>query len=108
MVSMRDDRAFTIESPYRPGICMSADSILTYRIDPDTFELTLVHEFAAGGSFPRQFSLNEAGDRIAVVQQKEGWLSIFERDVETGKIGRLVGIKNGFGDMGPVCVQWDS
>ncbi|OQV11258.1 hypothetical protein CLAIMM_15119 [Cladophialophora immunda] len=106
IVSVRDDRAFTIESPFEPSTSMSADTILTYRIDPESVALTLAHEFAAGGGFPRQFSLNEVGDRIAVVQQKQGWLSIFERDVETGQIGRLLAIKDGFGEMGPNCVLW--
>lgn len=65
----------------------------------------------SGGSIPRQFSLNKEGDKIAVVSQRNGWVSVYERNVATGKIGKLIGIRDGFGgpnDMGPVCILWDS
>jgi 6-phosphogluconolactonase (cycloisomerase 2 family) len=69
--------------------------------------LELVEAVPAGGSSPRQFSLNAAGDRVAVAVQTNGWVAIFERDVESGKIGKLLAVKGGLGENGVVCVQWD-
>ena len=65
---------------------------------------------ATGGSIPRQFSLNATGDKIAIVSQRNGWVSIFERDVVSGRIGKMLAVRDGFGgdnDMGPVCILWD-
>ena len=76
-----------------------------------TGALTLVENAATGGSIPRQFSLNANGDKVAIVSQRNGWVSVFERNVATGKIGKLLGFKDGLGepnDMGPVCVLWDA
>ncbi len=88
-----------------------SDSIFTYRIDPDTGALNLVESAAAVGSVPRHFSLNAQGDMIAIVSQRNGWVSIFERDITTGKIGKMLATQGGFGalnDLGPVCVLWDT
>lgn len=40
----------------------------------------------AWGSFPRQFSLNKAGDRVAVGLQISEWVAILKRDVQTGEV----------------------
>lgn len=104
---MRDDNAFNIPSPLNAENTIQADSILSYHIDQETGKLSLAHEVHAGGSVPRQFSLNGSGDLVAIISQKNGWVSIFARDVETGEIGSLLGFKDGFGEMGPNCIQWD-
>ncbi|KAL9580480.1 MAG: hypothetical protein Q9203_006281, partial [Teloschistes exilis] len=41
----------------------------------------------AGGSFPRQFSLNKIGDLVAVGLQNSGRVVVYSRDVASGKIG---------------------
>lgn len=41
----------------------------------------------AGGSFPRQFSLNKSGDLVAVGLQNSGRVVVYPRDVASGKIG---------------------
>ncbi|KAL8660067.1 MAG: hypothetical protein Q9202_006833 [Teloschistes flavicans] len=41
----------------------------------------------AGGSFPRQFSLNKAGDRVAVGLQNSARVVVFGRDVASGEVG---------------------
>ena len=90
---------------------ISSDSILSYRIDPKTGALESANSAPSGGSIPRQFSLNNTGDKIAIVSQRNGWVSIFERNIVTGEIGKLIGFRGGFGgpnDMGPVCILWDS
>jgi 6-phosphogluconolactonase (cycloisomerase 2 family) len=103
---VRKDRAFQIKSPLEPDVTIPADSILSFHIDQDTGALALAHESHAGGEIPRHFSFNHTGDRIAITQQLNGWVSIYERDVQTGQIGNLVAIKDGFGQDGPSCVKW--
>jgi 6-phosphogluconolactonase (cycloisomerase 2 family) len=107
IVSVRDDKAFKINSPIKHDQTIDSDSILSYRIDQNNGTLSLACETPAGGSSPRQFSLNRIGDRIAIVQQKNGWVSIFDRNPGTAEIGELLAFKDGFGEMGPVCVLWD-
>lgn len=106
IVSVRKDKAFQIQSPLDPNTTITADSILSFQIDQTTGVLVLAHESHAGGEVPRHFSLNHAGDRIAITQQNNGWVSIYERDVPSGKIGALLAIKDGFGHDGPSCVKW--
>lgn len=80
---------------------------MTYAINPSSGELTLIDAVAAGGSSPRQFSLNKAGDKIAVSVQNDGWVVVFERDVKTGKVGKRVAVVGGLGEGGVVCTVWD-
>ena len=111
VVSLRGDSNHLIPSPVHPGTTISSDSILSYSINPTSGVLTFANSVPSGGNIPRQFSLNNTGDKIAIVSQRDGWVSIFERDIVTGKIGKLIGTKGGFGgpnDMGPVCILWDS
>lgn len=108
VLSVRKDRAFEIKSPLDPDATITADSILSYRIDQKTGALSFAHESHSGGQIPRQFCLNRAGDRIAIGQQTNGWLSIYERDLQTGEIGKLLAIKDGLGENGPACVKWFS
>ncbi|OQV02107.1 hypothetical protein CLAIMM_07357 [Cladophialophora immunda] len=104
--SVRKDRAFEIKSPFDPEHTVVADSILSYHIDQDSGALTLANEAHAGGYIPRHFSLNKEGDRIAITQQANGWVSIYDRNVETGQLGKLLAIQDGFGEQGPICVKW--
>ncbi|KAK6381431.1 uncharacterized protein PV06_07481 [Exophiala oligosperma] len=106
MCSMRRDDAFEITSPLDGNSTMLADSILTLKVHPETGALSLAHEQHAGGNIPRQFCMNPSGDRIAICQEANGWVSIYERDVETGKFGKLLAILDGLGE--PVCIQWDA
>jgi 6-phosphogluconolactonase (cycloisomerase 2 family) len=107
IASLRNDSSFNIPSPVNSSTTIPSDSLLTYAIDRNSGRLELVQAVPAGGSSPRQFSLNAAGDRVAVAVQTNGWVAIFERDVESGKIGKLLAVKGGLGENGVVCVQWD-
>ena len=42
----------------------------------------------AGGSFPRQFSVSQREDLVAVGLQNSGLVAIYGRDKETGKLGK--------------------
>ncbi len=111
IASVRGDASYNIASPIDGKTTIKADSLVSYRIDQATGALTLADVACAGGSFPRQFALNHTGNKIAVVGQKNGWISVFARDVLTGKLGELLAVKDGFGEMGsdqgPVCIVWD-
>lgn len=65
-------------------------------------ELTFVQKAPAGGLNPRHFSINSAGDLIAVALVNSKKFVVLKRDVKTGKVGDVVAEK---GDMGDVtCV----
>ncbi|KAK4179209.1 Lactonase, 7-bladed beta-propeller-domain-containing protein [Triangularia setosa] len=72
------------------GTTVPSDSLITFSIDTQTGKLTRVQKAPSGGNFPRHFTFNKAGTRIAVVSQVDHWLTIFERDVATGKIGKTL------------------
>jgi 6-phosphogluconolactonase (cycloisomerase 2 family) len=68
--------------------------------------LSFVELFPAGGSYPRQFALNRAGNLVAVGLQQTGSISILERDVTSGVFKREVAsLAIDGGEV--VCVVWD-
>ncbi|KAF2168653.1 hypothetical protein M409DRAFT_21396 [Zasmidium cellare ATCC 36951] len=112
IVSLRGDYSHRGTSP-EETVC---DSLVSYAIDPDTGILTIADSASSGGNIPRHFALNKAGDLVAVVAQRNGWISVLNRDPGTGKIGGVVAVKDGFGGdftgfhgslRGPVNVVWD-
>ena len=77
-----------------------------FSISPVDGALTFLQLFPAGGSFPRQFALNRAGNLVAVGLQHTGTVSILERDVASGVFEKEVGrISIGGGDVD--CIVWD-
>lgn len=48
--------------------------------------MTFLQNVPSGGWSPRQFSLNKAGDLIAVGHQNNKSVVVWKRDVETGLI----------------------
>lgn len=85
---MRYDASFNITSvaPFPPPE-MSSDSLINYAINTDTGALEYVERFEAGGVGPRQFSINKAGDLLAVGLQKSSLVAFITRDVESGNFG---------------------
>ncbi|PSK56633.1 hypothetical protein B9Z65_6257 [Elsinoe australis] len=83
-----------------------SDSLQSWSIDPATGKLSFVQLAPAGGSFPRQFSLNAEGTLAAVGLQNDGTVVIVERDVETSTFGDFVAEIN-LGDVGVTAVVWD-
>jgi hypothetical protein len=80
---------------------------LTYAINSSSCALTLIDAATAGGSSPRQFSLNTAGDKTVVSVQNVGWVVVFERDAKMGKVGKVGERVAVVGDLERVrlCVQ---
>lgn len=65
-----------------------SDSLISYAISPSTGELVLKDSVPVGGSIPRQFAMNGAGNLVAVGLQIDAAVVVLERDVRTGVISR--------------------
>lgn len=61
------------------------DTISTFAIQEDG-SLELVQLAPSGGWSPRQFSINRAGDLIAIGHQNNKTVVVWKRDVASGKI----------------------
>ncbi|PGH17476.1 hypothetical protein AJ79_01076 [Helicocarpus griseus UAMH5409] len=57
----------------------------------ETGEMTWSEISPAHGWYPRTFDINAAGDLVAIGDQTTSNVAIVKRDVETGKLGDLVG-----------------
>ncbi|KAK4193768.1 Lactonase, 7-bladed beta-propeller-domain-containing protein [Podospora australis] len=72
------------------GTVVPSDPIITYSIDSTTGLISHVQTTAVGGVNPRHFSFNKDGSRVAAVAQADGRVIVFERDIASGKIGKVV------------------
>lgn len=66
------------------------DSMAGYSIDPATGRLTWLEASSAYSYFPRTFSINAAGDMVAIGGQTSANVAVVRRDVATGKLGPLI------------------
>jgi 6-phosphogluconolactonase (cycloisomerase 2 family) len=108
MVSNRNDSSFSIDN-YNPAnkTLEFSDSIATFALNSNG-SLAFKQLWPAGGLFPRQFSINAAGDMIAVGLQTSGRVVIISRDVKTGLLGQAVANSPiGTAELGPTCIVWD-
>ncbi|QSZ35782.1 hypothetical protein DSL72_006904 [Monilinia vaccinii-corymbosi] len=107
LVSQRNDTHFSIPNPSSPSSAtkIPSDSLLTYSLDQSNGKASLISIDAAGGSFARQFSINKAGDLVAVGLQNDGRVAILKRDVKTGKNLEIVAGIDLKGQI--VCMVWD-
>jgi 6-phosphogluconolactonase (cycloisomerase 2 family) len=67
-----------------------SDTLQSWTIDQATGSLTFNQLAPAGGSYPRQFSVNKDGTLAAVGLQESASVVIIERDVATGTFGKFV------------------
>ncbi|KAI6085232.1 putative isomerase YbhE [Hypoxylon rubiginosum] len=65
------------------------DSMATYAIDAATGAISWVEATPAHAWFPRSFSINKAGDLVAIGGQTSSNVAIVARDPKTGKLGEL-------------------
>lgn len=99
VVSNRRDLTFSQLSP-------ASDSLASFAINQADGTLSFRQLFPAGGSYPRQFALNTAGNLAAVGLQETGTVSILARDVNSGSFTQEVAsVPIGGGQV--VCVVWD-
>ncbi|KAM0717916.1 hypothetical protein Q7P37_006248 [Cladosporium fusiforme] len=66
-----------------------SDSITTFSLS-DSGKLAFVQAWPTHGMFPRHFSLNTAGNLVAVINQNSGNVVVLRRDVATGLIGDVI------------------
>ena len=77
---------------------ITSDPLVTYSVNEETGALDLIQTSPAGGISPRHFSINKAGDRVAVALKDER-VVIIERDVKSGKLGNFVAHANIKGEI---------
>ncbi|KAK6210479.1 hypothetical protein LQW54_006226 [Pestalotiopsis sp. IQ-011] len=90
IVSSRGENSFNIIN-FDPSNSTEivSDAILTFSVDHSCGNLSFVQEFPAGGRVPRQFSINKAGDLLAVGLQSDGRVVLIDRDVKSGQLKRF-------------------
>ncbi|KAK4495398.1 hypothetical protein PRZ48_013729 [Zasmidium cellare] len=88
LISNRNDSSFSLPQPN--GTVIPSDSLSTFSLCPDSGNITFHQLWAAGGSFPRHFSLSATGNLVAVGLQNDQRVVVLERDVASGLIGEPV------------------
>ena len=83
---------------------VASDSLSIFQLRPNG-GLHFVKLHPAGGSFPRHFSANKAGNLVAVGLQRSGKVTILRRDAEKGQVLEAVAEIDGLGEV--TCVVWD-
>lgn len=96
------DNRFVVVSN-RNATGMASDPIATWEIQDDA-SLSFVQLQGTGGPFPRQFSINAAGDILAA-GLSDGRVVFIARDVESGKLGETLATQEIAGTI--TCVRWD-
>ncbi|POS73644.1 YkgB [Diaporthe helianthi] len=81
IVSTRE-QSFSTSALYQSG---PSDTLTTWTINEDG-TLDFLQSAPSGGWLPRQFSLNKAGDLLAVGHQTNNTVVVWKRDIETGLI----------------------
>ncbi|ORY64979.1 Lactonase, 7-bladed beta-propeller-domain-containing protein [Pseudomassariella vexata] len=91
VVSSRGENSFTIPNfdPTNSTEIIS-DAIISFSLDHATGGLTHVQTAPSGGRIPRQFSINKAGDMVAIGLQSDGRVVVVKRDVQTGLLGNFL------------------
>jgi 6-phosphogluconolactonase (cycloisomerase 2 family) len=102
LVSNRNDSSIAVKAAN--GSIEYTDSLATFQPNSDG-SLNLVQLWSAGGSFPRQFSINKAGDKVAVALQLSSKVVVFDRDVQSGNLGNISALAQISGQ--PTSVVWD-
>ncbi|KAF2105117.1 3-carboxymuconate cyclase-like protein-like protein [Rhizodiscina lignyota] len=105
VISNRNDSSFFLPNfDPKNKTAEPSDSLATFALKEDgTLDF---HGLApAGGSFPRQFSLNGDGSLVGVGLQFSSRVVVIERDIKTGVIGKIVAHVPLPGQI--TCVVWD-
>ncbi|KAK8202028.1 hypothetical protein M8818_005553 [Zalaria obscura] len=90
LISNRNNTSFSLPNPIPSNSTqIPSDSLSTFALNANG-SLTFHQLWPAGGSFPRQFSLNRYGDLIAVGLQESSEVVVMARDVATGLVGMPV------------------
>lgn len=87
VISNRNDSSFSLPQPN--GTIIESDSLSTFQLSDDG-SLTFHQLWAAGGSFPRHYTMNAIGNLVAVGLQNSQEVVVLLRDVQSGLIGEPV------------------
>ncbi|KAH6659535.1 Lactonase, 7-bladed beta-propeller-domain-containing protein [Truncatella angustata] len=91
IVSSRNESSLTIPNfDVSNSTEIVSDALITFSVDHSSGDLALLQTFPAGGRFPRQFSINKAGDLVAVGLQSDSRVVIIQRDTESGLLKRFI------------------
>lgn len=90
LVSNRNSTVFELPNPDKSNsTTIPSDSITTFELQQDG-SLVFTQIWPSGGLFPREFSINAAGNLLAVGNQNSGNVAILQRDVGSGLIGEPI------------------
>lgn len=105
IVSNRNDSRFGIPNPDpNNSTSVVSDSLATFALNADG-SLAFTQLWPAGGSFPRHFSLNRAGNLVAVALQRSSRVVIWQRNVILGALTSVVAYADVEGQVNTVI--WD-
>lgn len=62
------------------------NTLLTYQVNSDTGELTLIQRISAGGQVPWGFAIHPSGKWLLVANQRSNKVNVFSIDQSTGKL----------------------
>lgn len=104
-IELTPDSRLLYESNRRthgPGRELGPDSIVGYRVNPETGKLTEVEDLALGGEIPRCFSIDPTGKYLLLAAQQENRVDVYRINRRTGKLAKT-------GQSGyihtPACMQ---
>jgi 6-phosphogluconolactonase (cycloisomerase 2 family) len=89
------------------------DSIAAYSVANTTGTMTFMNITSSGGTYPRTFSINKAGDMVAIGDQTTANVVVVARNVATGALGpqiaslRIGSVGTPENDDGLSDVKWD-
>ncbi|KAK4660115.1 hypothetical protein QC762_116340 [Podospora pseudocomata] len=89
IVSSRGENSLDIPAFDGEGTIKS-DPLQVFAVNQQTGALTHVQTAPAGGRNPRGFSLNKAGTKLVSALQDDNRVVVYERDVRTGKLGKVL------------------
>ncbi|TQV96172.1 extracellular aldonolactonase [Cordyceps javanica] len=99
IATSRRENSTTVPSFDDGSTPINSDPIINFSIDDSTGKLNLLQDVAAGGYFPRHFSVNKAGTRVAVGMQKDGRVVVIKRDPASGMLGEFESFANIEGEI---------
>ncbi|OCL06363.1 putative isomerase YbhE [Glonium stellatum] len=103
--SNRNDTSFLIDNPDPKNSTKIASDSLSVWQPAANGTLSFIQLAPAGGSYPRQFSINKVGDLVSVGLQMGSAVVVWNRDLKTGKLGDLAARIGVPGQI--TCVVWD-
>ena len=84
-IQISPDKRFVIVGNRLDKFTPTSDSLSTFAINADG-SLKFIQRVAIGGTAPRHFTLNKAGDKVLVSLTANSTIAVFARDIKSGMI----------------------